>query len=439
VEQRLTYNKVVVVSTMVAALGGLLFGFDTAVIAGTTSALTSYFGLTEVGLGITVSCALWGTVAGGLFASIPAQRLGGRDSLRITALLYLISAIGCSLSQGWYSFLVFRLVSGIAIGGCSVFAPMYIAEVSPAAIRGKLVGCFQLSIVVGILVAYASNFALGNLQLGTNQWRADLGVAAIPSLLFFAALGFIPRSPRWLVLKGRLDEARQSLTAIGFNDPEAEVEEIRSKLRRGVEGATASIFAPIYRRPLLIALALGFFNQMSGINAVLYYLNDIFRHAGFGLISAQKQTIVVGIANLLFTLVGMSLIDRIGRKPLLLFGAACMAISLGAIASIFFSNRGQQYLLPLLVAFIASFAVSQGAVVWVYLSEIFPLSVRSSGQGFSSFWLWLLAAIVSGAFPVIAHASRGVVFSLFCLCMILQIVIVFLFFPETRGTTLETV
>ena len=434
-------TKVLAFSTVVAALGGLLFGFDTAVIAGTTHALTMYFQLTAATLGVTVSCALWGTVAGGLFASIPAERLGGRESLRLTGLLYIASAVGCASSHNWYVFLLFRLIGGLAIGGCSVFAPMYIAETSPPALRGRLVGCFQLSIVVGILVAYASNALIGEARLGGWEWRLDLGVAALPSLFFFLALGFIPRSPRWLVKKGRIDEARHALELMGNTAPASELQRIEASLYldKANEPTSGFILAAQFRRPLLIALALGFFNQFSGINAVLYYLNDIFAEAGFASASAGEKAVLVGVANLVFTIVGMALIDRVGRKPLLLAGSAGMALALACVAILV--QRGQHlgFLLPLLVLFIASFASSQGAVVWVYLSEIFPNAVRESGQGLASFWLWLLTAVVAGVFPSVAALSRSLPFFVFCGTMVAQFFVVLALFPETRGRSLESV
>ena len=426
-------------STAVAALGGLLFGFDTAVIAGTTRALSHYFSLTSITLGMTVSCALWGTVAGSLVASYPAERLGGRDSLRIVGVLYLISALGCALSEGWYSFLAFRFLSGIAIGGCSIFAPMYIAEISPAEIRGKLVGCFQLSIVTGILLAYASNAFIETLHLGSLEWRVELGVAALPSLVFFVALAFIPHSPRWLVRQNRLDEARGSLGWIGFPEASQEVMRIAASVRHEASSKSESVLAPAHRRSLLIALALGLFNQFSGINAVLYYANDIFARAGFATISSAEQTVAVGAANLLFTFVGMALIDRIGRRPLLILGAVGMTAALAGVTVIFFSGTHESLLLPLLIVFIAFFAASQGAVVWVYLSEIFPNSVRETGQSVASFWLWMLTAIVTGVFPRVAEASSGFAFLFFTLAMITQAFVVHRFFPETRGRTLESI
>lgn len=424
-------------STAVAALGGLLFGFDTAVIAGTTHALTVYFHLTPITLGATVSCALWGTVAGSLFASIPAARFGGRDSLRMVGVLYFISALGCAFSYTWFGFLGFRLLGGIAIGGCSIFAPMYIAEISPAKSRGKLVGCFQLSVVTGILVAYASNYVIGALHLGPRQWRVELGVAALPSLLFFVALAFIPRSPRWLVRRGRVAEAERSLAAVGFPDASNEVRRIHASFASDLGQASASIFSASFRRPLVIALALGLFNQFSGINAILYYVNDIFAQAGFASISSGEQAVFVGLANLLFTIVGMSLIDKVGRKPLLLVGALGMAAALGGVTAVFFSGLHRNLLLPLLILFVAFFASSQGAVIWVYLSEIFPNAVRERGQSLASFWLWSLTALVAGLFPSMAARSSGFAFLFFCTAMIIQFFVVLYFFPETRCVLLE--
>ncbi len=436
---RPSFPSTVSLSTAVAALGGLLFGFDTAVIAGVTHALSLYFNLTSITLGVTVSCALWGTVAGCLVAWYPAGRLGGRESLRIVGVLYLVSALGCAICQHWYSFLAFRFLSGVAVGGCSIFAPMYIAEISPAEIRGKLVGCFQLSIVTGILLAYASNDLIVRMHLGRLEWRIELGVAALPSLLFFVALAFIPRSPRWLVRKGHFDEARRSLAWIGLADAPHEVLRIQASLNHESGSRAERVLAPAYRRPLLIALAVGLFNQFTGINAILYYANDIFAQAGFASISSGEQTVAVGAANLVFTFVGMALIDRVGRKILLLAGSVGMSAALAGVTAIFFSGSHRSLLLPLLIVFIAFFAASQGAVIWVYLSEIFPNSVREKGQTLASFWLWTLTAIVTGIFPRVAEASSGFAFLFFTLATVTQAVVVLRFFPETRGRTLESI
>jgi SP family arabinose:H+ symporter-like MFS transporter len=426
-------------ATGVASLGGLLFGFDTAVIAGTTQALSAFFHLSPIALGLTVSCALWGTVLGGLLASFPGNRYGGRASLRLTAILYFLSALGCAFAQHWTTFLMFRIVGGFAIGGCSVFGPMYVAEIAPAALRGRLVGCFQLSIVSGILLAYASNDILDRLQLGRAEWRYDLGVAAGPALFFFVALRLIPDSARWLLKKGRLAEATAALKKLGSTEPEAETQILLAALAEESGLTKTSILAPAFRRPLAIALALGFFNQFSGINAVLYYLNAIFARAGFSGLSAGRQAVWVGFANLLFTMAGMALIDRVGRKPLLLAGAAGMAAALAGIAWLFFTGRHPGWLLPLLVLFIASFAISQGAVVWVYLSEIFPSAVRESGQSVASAWLWLLTAIITGVFPRLAAVSGAYPFSLFAVAMLAQFAVVVWLFPETKGRSLETI
>lgn len=424
-------------ATAVAALGGLLFGFDTAVIAGTTRALASIFHLTPFTLGVTVSVAIWGTVLGGLFAGIPGERLGGRESLRVTALLYFVSALGCALSGRWRTFLFFRFLGGLAIGGCSVFSPMYIAEIAPPALRGRLVACFQLSIVTGILVAYASNAALALTMHSAALWRFQIGVAALPAALFLLTLKYIPHSPRWLVKQGSLEEAHRALAALGSTHPMQETERIRASIAKTAQHAGPSLFAPVFRKPLLLALALGFFNQLSGINAILYYLNDIFAQAGFGSVSADRQAVTIGLANLIFTLLGMALIDAIGRKPLLLLGSAGMALALSGVATIFLAGRQQSLLLPLLLAFIACFAISQGAVIWVYLSEIFPPSIREKGQSFASFWLWLLTAAVSGFFPSLAAVARGYPFVLFAVAMVAQFFAVLWFFPETKGNSLE--
>ncbi len=425
-------------STAVAALGGLLLGFDTAVIAGTTQALTRTFQLTPLMLGLTVSCAIWGTVMGGLLAQIPGERFGGRETLRITAVLYLVSALGCAFAGNWGAFLLFRFLSGLAIGGCSVFSPMYIAETSPAALRGRLVSCFQLSIVSGILVAYGSNAGLTLLVTSPALWRFELGVAALPAALFLLMLGLIPQSPRWLIKQGRLDEARAVLRTVGSDDPDRDTAAIQSALVPGGRREPWLLSAE-FRRPLLIALALGLFNQLSGINAILYYANEIFAQAGFRSVSANEQAIAIGIANLVFTIVGMALIDRVGRKPLLLAGALGMGLSLTGVAAVFLTGQMQSLLLPLLIVDIGFFAASQGAVVWVYLSEIFPSVIRDEGQSFASSWLWLLTALVSGLFPSLAAVSRVYPFLLFAAAMAAQFVVVLWFFPETKGNSLEQI
>ena len=429
-------NRLLLGSTAVAALGGLLLGFDTAVIAGATSTLEVTFHLTPMLLGITVSCAIWGTVFGGLLAGVSGERYGSRESLRTTAVLYLISALGCAFAGSLGVFLGFRVLSGFAIGGCSVFSPMYISETAPPKLRGRLVACFQLCIVSGILLAYGSNAGLFLFVNTAMLWRWELGVAALPAAMFLVLLGTIPQSPRWLAKRGRHTEAYAILRSFGIPEPEHSLEQIQSKLAQGLE-SSRSLFAPEFRRPLLVALALGLFNQLSGINAILYYANYIFAAGGFASLSGAWQAVAVGTANLLFTFVGMLLIDRVGRKPLLLAGSTGMAVTLSGVACIFLYGNFQRWLLPLLLAFIGFFAISQGAVVWVYLSEIFPASIREKGQSLASSWLWLLTAVVSGTFPVFAARSRGVPFVIFAAAMVVQFFVVLRFFPETKGASLE--
>src|SRR5271166_5649313 len=357
-------NIHVVKSTVVGALGGLLFGFDTAVISGTTNALTHAYHLSPALLGVTVSSALLGTVVGAITAGIPGQKFGRRDSLRVMAVFYVISALGCALAWNWTALIIFRFIGGLGIGGSSVLGPMYIAEIAPAKFRGRLVGLFQFNVVFGILVAYFSNYVVGTFQLGDLEWRWKLGVAAIPAAAFLLMLFQIPRSPRWLAKKGRVEEAREVLRLIGEENYEAELQEI-------VESIDADhvkddvFFSWKYRLPIFLAITIGMFNQLSGINAILYYLNDIFAAAGFNKVSSDLQAVAIGATNLAFTMLAMSLIDRVGRKKLLLIGAVGTAICLAGVAAIFLSHQHEELLVWLLVGYIAFFAFSQGAVIWV--------------------------------------------------------------------------
>jgi len=430
-------NSVLLKSTAVAALGGLLFGFDTAVISGSTSALRTVFQLTPNLLGITVSSALWGTVAGSLLSSIPGERWGRRDSLRVLGVLYFLSALGCALAWNWPALLIFRIIGGLGIGGSSVLAPMYIAEIAPAKLRGRLVGFFQFNVVLGILVAYLSNYILGRLRLGQAEWRWDLGVAAIPAALFFMFLAGIPRSPRWLAKVQRLEEARSVLAQIGEPDPDAELADIVRSIDAEHGHANEPLFSRKYALPIFVAVATGLFNQLSGINAILYYLNDIFERAGFSKVSGDLQAVAVGATNLLFTMLAISVIDRFGRKFLLLVGSVGTSLSLAGVAVIFFKHRHEELLVWLLVSFIAFFAFSQGAVIWVYIGEVFPNRVRAKGQSLGSFSHWFANAIVSWRYPLMAASSGGWPFAFFSIMMALQFFVVLVVYPETRGVTLE--
>jgi SP family arabinose:H+ symporter-like MFS transporter len=430
-------NAYLVRSTVVAALGGLLFGFDTAVIAGTTAGLTVAYHLTQGSLGATVASALLGTIFGAMLAGIPGDRFGRRDSLRWTAILYLLSAVGAALAWNWYALLFFRFIGGLGIGASSVLGPMYVAEVSPAHLRGRLVGFFQFNVVLGILLAYLSNYLVSLANLGTMEWRWQLGIAALPSALFFLLLFTIPRSPRWLAEKDRVDEAREVLRRIGEPDYEKALQEIMQSIGQRQGQKSESLFQRRYRLPIFLAISIAMFNQLAGINAILYYLNDIFAHAGFGKLSSGLQAVAVGATNLVFTMIGMAVIDKAGRKILLLIGAVGTAVCLAGVAAIFATAQHQHFLVWLLVAYIAFFALSQGAVIWVYLSEVFPTRVRAKGQSLGAFTHWIMNALIAWTFPTIAGISGAVPFVFFAIMMVLQFVVVLLMYPETKGVSLE--
>ena len=430
-------NSYLLGSTVVAALGGLLFGFDTAVIAGTTSGLRAEYHLNEAALGTTVASALLGTIFGAMLAGIPGDRFGRRDSLRGTAVLYLASALGAAFAWNWHSLLFFRFIGGLGIGASSVLGPMYVAEIAPARWRGRLVGFFQFNVVLGILLAYLSNYLVSLAALGAAEWRWQLGIAAFPSTVFLSLLFLIPRSPRWLAEKGRIQEARAVLEKTGELGPEQAVQEIVASIGEGRGQASEALFQKRYRRPIFLAISIAMFNQLAGINAILYYLNDIFAHAGFGKLSSGLQAVAVGATNLVFTMIGMAAIDKAGRRILLLVGAVGTAVCLGGVAAIFQASRHQELLLWLLVTYIAFFALSQGAVIWVYLSEIFPTRVRARGQSLGAFTHWFMNAAIAWTFPAVAAISSVVPFVFFGAMMVLQFVVVLLFYPETKGVSLE--
>lgn len=432
-------NLYLVKSSLVGALGGLLFGFDTAVIAGTTHALTTTFNLTFAQLGITVSIALWGTVLGAMISGVLGERLGGRGALRIMAALYVLSALGCAFAWNWPALLTFRFIGGIGIGGSSVLGPVYIAEIAPAKWRGRLVGMFQINVVIGILLAYGSNFVLASLDLGPALWHYQLGVAAIPAMIFLALLFAIPMSSRWLVTKNRIDEARKVLESIGSPDSDAELKEIVDSIHLDRKAQRENVFAKKYLLPIFLAVSLGMFNQLSGINAILYYLNDIFFAAGFSRVSSDLQAVVIGATNLVATLVAMSVIDKLGRKTLLLVGSVGMVGCLLGVANLFAEHERSTSLLWLLVGFIISFAISQGAVIWVYISEIFPSRVRSRGQSIGSSAHWITNALIAAVFPTMAARSNAYPFYFFAGMMALQFVLVLFIFPETKGVSLEKI
>ena len=424
--------------SIVTALGGFLFGFDTAVISGAEKALQQLWHLSPVAHGFTISIALFGTVLGAIFGGIPSDKLGRRLTLRWIAVLYLVSAVGAALAPSWVPFLVFRFLGGLGVGASSVTAPLYISEISPARSRGKLVGLFQFNIVLGILVAYLSNYLLAG--VGQQPWRLMLGVQAVPAILFLLFLFRVPESPRWLLLHGRLDEGRDVLRIIGPDTVEADVAAILTNQALTARHSE-SLWSPQYRTPVLLAVAFAFFNQVSGINAIIYYAPRIFEMTGLGQKTALLSSAGIGLVNFIFTLLGVNLIDRFGRRTLMLVGSVGLIATLGLVARAFYAQQFGGVLVPvLLFVYIAFFAFSQGAVIWVFISEIFPNAVRAKGQALGSSTHWVMATAIAFTFPWVAeHLGGGHTFAFFCAMMVLQLLFVWRFMPETKGTSLEQV
>jgi sugar porter (SP) family MFS transporter len=370
-------------------------------------------------------------------AGIPGQKWGGRETLRVLAIFYVVSALGCAFAWNWHALLVARFIGGLAIGGSSVLGPVYIAELAPAKLRGRLVGLFQINIVIGILVAYFSNYCIARMGLGATEWRWQFGIAAVPAVLFLALLFGIPPSARWLVTQNRVPEARAVLQLMGAENPENELGEIVGSIHLERLRTSEPLFAWKYRFPIFLAISIGMFNQLSGINAILYYLNDIFAAAGFSKMSGELQSVAIGGMNLAATLLAMTVIDRIGRKTLLLIGSVGTAACLAGVARVFFTQSHQSYLLWLLVAYIAFFAISQGAVIWVYIGEVFPNRVRAKGQALGSSSHWIMNAMIAYTFPQLAKSSGAYPFVFFAAMMVVQFFVVLSFYPETKGVTLE--
>lgn len=428
-------NATLVKGVFVGGLSGLLFGFDTAVIAGTTEGFRTAFHLDATAVGVTVSAALWGTLVGALVAGKPGDRFGARSVLRAIAVLYCFSALGCLLAADWTMLLVCRVMAGLAVGASSVLAPVYLAEIAPARWRGMMVGTFQLNIVMGILLAYLSNAVVSSVVPGPEAWPFKFAVSAVPGALLLLLMFTIPDSPRWLAARERGADALKVLVALGVANPEAELASY------GQSGAPAGarLSWRSHRKPILLAFAIAGFNQLSGINAILYYLNDIFAAAGFDRVSADRQAVIIGLCNFLFTALALVVIDRLGRRTLLLIGAVGLTLALAGVAAVFLTGQGQGWLLWLLIAFIACFAFSQGAVIWVYISEIFPTAVRARGQSLGASTHWFMDAIIAMAFPIVAARTRGLPFVVFALMMAAQFVVVWLFFPETKQRSLEAI
>ena len=423
---------------LIAALGGFLFGFETVVISGAEQTLQHLWSLDKFAHGFTVASSLLGTVLGALVAGFPAKRYGRKKTLQVISVLFIVAALGCALVSEWGIFIIFRIVGGIAVGASSVIAPMYISEISPATMRGRLAGSFQVNIVLGIMVAYLTNFIFIHLQLA-DAWRWMLGVMVVPSAIFAILLFGIPESPRWLILNGKESIALPILQRLGETNTAAAVSSIKDSVKEHRE----SLFQARYSKPIIYAMLLAMFNQLSGINAILYYAPHIFELAGFSKSDSFIQPIYIGAANLIFTLLAMTIIDKFGRKTLLIIGSIGTMIFLGLTASSFAGeHNGNSHLLFYLIGFIAFFAFSQGAVIWVFISEIFPNSVRSQGGSLGSSTHWVMAAIIAWVFPVIFETyHKGIYYSFifFTVMMVLQLIFIWRAMPETKGRTLEEI
>jgi sugar porter (SP) family MFS transporter len=428
-------------ATLVGALGGLLFGFDTAVISGCQADLVKLFELTKGEQGFMTASAMIGATVGSLAAAKPGDLFGRRDSLKVVAAFYLLCAIGCAFASSLWMIVTARILGGLAVGATSVLGPMYLAEISPASWRGRLVACFQINIVLGVLIAYGSNYLLGAMELGAAEWRWKLGIQALPALAFFILLFLIPRSPRWLVMKGKDGEAEEVLRKIGIPKAREQLSVIQQSIREEHAGLSAPLFTKALRTPVFLAIAVAMFNQLGGINALWYYADQIFAMAGFDKNASAMQSVILGVVNLFATLAGMAVIDKVGRKPLLIWGTIGGGISLAMVTWIFSTNLHANWLVWLLGGMVICHAFGQGAVIWVFISEIFPTSVRSKGQTLGSFTHWFMAMLISWTFPMVARElgqpNAGLPFAFFAAMMVVQLVVVGMFFPETKQVALE--
>tara|TARA_R110001583_G_scaffold78892_8_gene213597 strand:- start:1273 stop:2598 length:1326 start_codon:yes stop_codon:yes gene_type:complete len=429
-------NKKILIWSITAALAGFLFGFDTVVISGAEKKLQLLWSSSDMFHGVVVmGMALWGTVIGAFFGGIPTNKIGRKNTLIWIGALYTISAIGSALSNDPWTFAFFRFIGGLGVGASTIAAPAYISEIAPAKDRGKLVGLYQFNIVFGILVAFLSNYLLNN--IGENAWRWMVGIEALPAVIYTVLAFTIPKSPRWLLTKFRNSEAVNVLQTISpFQDPGKLVMEIKDEMENTVPNE--NIFLKKYRFPLILAFLIAFFNQLSGINALLYYAPRILTEAGLEESSALLSSIGVGVTNMLFTLLGIMLIDRLGRRQLMYICSFGYIISLSLVSAAFLLNWEGSSMPIFLFMFIAAHAIGQGTVIWVFISEIFPNHLRGSGQSFGSSVHWVLAAVVPSLVPVLfSTIGAGMVFLIFAIMMVLQLLFVAFMMPETKGVSLE--
>ena len=418
-----------------AALAGFLFGFDVVVISGADKKLQLLWNSSDAFHGaVVMGMALWGTVIGAIFGGIPTNRWGRKKTLLAIGILYTLSAIGSALSNDPYVFAFFRFMGGLGVGASTIAAPAYISEIAPAKDRGRLVSLYQFNIVLGILVAFFSNYLLSG--IGDNDWRWMLGVQAIPAIIYTLFVITIPESPRWLISQSRVEEAKKVMKIIS---PDQDSELLATQMEEDYADAPKeNIFMKKYRFPLMLAFLVAFFNQMSGINAFLYYAPRIFGEAGLGEKTALLSSIGIGVVNMVFTLVGVNLIDKVGRKKLMFIGSIGYIISLGLVSMAFYFHWTGLAIPIFLFLFIASHAIGQGTIIWVFISEIFPNHLRASGQSFGSSTHWVLAAIIPSLIPTLfSTIGPGTVFLVFTIAMVFQLLFVIFMMPETKGTTLE--
>ncbi len=429
-------NKILIWSVIVA-MAGFLFGFDTVVISGADQQLQSLWGSSDVFHGsVVMAMALLGTVIGAMFGGIPTNKIGRKNTLVWIGVLYTVSALGSSLVNDPYTFAFFRFIGGLGVGASTVAAPTYVSEIAPAKDRGRLVGFYQFNIVLGILIAFLSNYLLSN--IGENAWRWMVGVEAIPAFIYTLLVLTVPKSPRWLLLQGKGKEAHKVLEQLY---PGQDIEKIMADIevsQKDHHSSKENIFMKKYRFPLILAFLIAFFNQLSGINAFLYYAPRIFQEAGLGESTALLSSIGIGVTNMVFTLIGISLIDKIGRKKLMYIGSVGYIISLSLVAMAFFLEWEGMSVPVFLFVFIASHAIGQGTVIWVFISEIFPDQLRASGQSFGTSTHWVLAAIIPSMVPFLfGTIGAGTVFAIFAFMMVLQLLFVMFMMPETKGVPLE--
>jgi sugar porter (SP) family MFS transporter len=427
--------------TIVAALGGFLFGFDTAVINGALPFFRDHFQLDKVMEGWAMSSAIFGCIVGAIGIGRPGDKFGRRYMLKVTGFLFLVSALGTGMANNITTFIIFRIVGGLAVGGASVLSPMYISEVAPAKYRGRFTILFQLSLVIGILAAFATDLALIN--IGINNWRWMFISEAAPALIFMILLFFVGRSPRWLVKNGLFEEARLVIAQTNAGAANNHLlEDIKNSIDKEVVDHIKYLFKKPFLRLVIIGLLIGMFNQFTGIAVVMIYSSDIFRAAGFATSSAILQTVIVGFTNLAFTILAMAFIDRVGRKVMLLIGSIGMSIFLAVFSYIFFFNIGGLMPLVFMISFVACFAFSQGAVVWVLFSEMFPNNIRSRGVSIGSFSHWVFYAMLLFLFPVIRksfndNSGIGYIFAFFAIITFISFFFFKKYIVETKGKSLE--